>query len=144
MKIKQAAFTLLELLVVISIIGILISLAVAGFTNGQKKSRDSRRKQDLQAVQTGFEQYYVANGAYSDAAMDTLSEYVAALTDYQNFLPAGAPTDPKNTGDYVYSIGGDLDAYCVCAKLESASGNASTSDCSFGGDQTYFCVKNLQ
>ena len=47
-KIKNhSAFTLMELLVVISIIGLLAAGAIASYSNAQKKGRDARRFEDL-------------------------------------------------------------------------------------------------
>jgi prepilin-type N-terminal cleavage/methylation domain-containing protein len=139
-KNKRAAFTLLELLVVIAIIGILISLGVASFSNAQRKARDSRRREDLKAVQNGLEQYYADHdGAYPvGTGMSTV--ITSAGSDY---FPAGAPDDPKLDQDYWMDA--DADAYCACALLESAgTGNASNTACAYttGGD--YFCVSNLQ
>lgn len=47
---RRLGFTLIELLVVIAIIGILTSFVTFAFTDSQKKSRDSRRKSDLDAI----------------------------------------------------------------------------------------------
>jgi len=55
---KKNAFTLLELLVVIGIIGILVALATVSYTATQAAARDSRRKQDMVAMQNALEQYY--------------------------------------------------------------------------------------
>ncbi|MFZ1721320.1 MAG: type II secretion system protein, partial [Microgenomates group bacterium] len=49
---RQSGFSLLELLVVISIIAILVAMGVAGFTTAQRKARDARRSGDLKAIQT--------------------------------------------------------------------------------------------
>ena len=138
-RIKQRGFTLLELLVVISLIGLLVSIGAVSYTSAQKKSRDARRKGDLKALQNGFEQYFSANTAYPKD--DT--EAVAAVI-------GGLPTDPKNTGTTVYTINYDATdgaAYCICGLLESDSGNASGlpggTTCSWGTG-SYFCVSNLQ
>lgn len=140
---KQQAFTLLELLVVIAIIGILISMGVASFSNGQKKSRDARRKEDLKAVQNGLEQYYAQNTAYPVGV--TMTAVTGATGAGSEYFPAGGPVDPKNTGTSVYTINADVDSYCVCALLESSTtaGNASDASCSYGSGQ-YYCLGNLQ
>ena len=142
MKKTNKAFTLLEILVVISILGILIALGTAAFSTAQKKSRDARRQGDMKAIQKGFEQLYAKNTAYpTTAELDTLD------TD---IFPAGLPDDPKNSGDNVYTVNTDTDGYCVCAYLESGTGNsadlpdvATSTTCQFGSGD-YQCVTNLQ
>lgn len=137
----QRGFTLLELLVVISIIGILITIGAAAFSTAQQRGRDGRRRADMKALQSGFEQYYAENTSYETCSTMAVDPY----------LPAGLPTDPKNTGSNVYntSTGCSTTNYCVCAVLESSgAGNADAptgASCNFasgGGD--YYCVSNLQ
>lgn len=131
-------FTLLELLVVVSIIAILISLGTASYSTAQKKSRDAKRRADLKTIQNAFEQYMAVNNRYAKNS-----------TELETVFSGSLPSDPKNSGDYTYTFTYDNvdpagETYCVCAKLEvSGSGNASKNDCTFGtGD--YYCVKNLQ
>jgi prepilin-type N-terminal cleavage/methylation domain-containing protein len=57
-------FTLLELLVVIAILGILVIAGVTSFTSTQKKSRDTKRKNDLRQVSLSLEAYYNDKGQY--------------------------------------------------------------------------------
>jgi prepilin-type N-terminal cleavage/methylation domain-containing protein len=132
----KKAFTLLELLIVIAIIGILVSIGVASYAQAQKKARDSRRTSDMKAVQAAFEQYYADNnGNYP----------LACATPNATYLPAGLPTDPKTSSPYVNTSSGCTagTAYCFCALLESGGGNATDNTCSYGTG-AYFCVSNLQ
>lgn len=140
-KTKKNAFTLLEILVVISIIGILIALGTAAFSTTQKKSRDARRKADIKAMQNGLEQFHAKYGDYPESAIEGVYE--------ETIFPAGLPEDPKNTGENTYTFNLSEDSFCVCALLESSSGNASAlpagsvTICSYGtGD--YYCLSNLQ
>ena len=48
-------FTLIELLVVIAIIGILAALGTVTYSDSQQKSRDSRRKSDLETIRKALE-----------------------------------------------------------------------------------------
>lgn len=142
---KRAAFTLLELLVVIAIIGILISLGVASFSNAQRKARDSRRREDLKAVQNGLEQYYADhNGSYPGGASGVLGMSNVVHAAGADYFPAGAPIDPKSTQSYMASS--DADGFCACATLETPGvGNASDTACTYATvDNDYFCVSNLQ
>lgn len=136
MKKKNSAYTLLEILVVISIIAILIALGAVSYTTAQQKSRDARRKSDIKIYQNAFEQFYSQNG----------SSYPATLAEVDGTIfPAGAPTDPKGD-DYSYSINTNVNGYCICAELENTAGNAgapSGTICNFGTGN-FFCIGNLQ
>jgi len=140
-KTKANAFTLLELLVVISIIGILIALGAAAYSTAQKKGRDARRSSDIKALQNGFEQFYAKNGAYPAT--------FAAAVDVTIF-PAGLPTDPRDAAAYVTASRTSATKYCVCALLENSTGNATGSTgsgdtvaCTYGTGN-YYCLSNLQ
>ena len=125
----KKGFTLLELLVVISIIGLLIASGAVAFSTAQKKGRDARRRADMKAFQSAYEQYYAENTTY--AACGTMNT---------QFSGGSAPTDPR--GSYVSSCAAA--SYCVCALLEDlGSGNATNSSCTFGAGN-YYCVTNLQ
>lgn len=139
---RSKAFTLLELLVVISIIGILIALGIVAFSTAQQKSRDARRRGDIKAMQQGFEQYYADNSA----SYGTCS----TMRGNNDIFPGGAPTDPKSSNDYDCGVGGG--GYCVCANLETGGGNAGgSSPCPDSGlpsgasaNDNWYCLGNLQ
>ncbi len=65
-KIKdKQGFTLIEFLVVISIIGFLSTLAVGVLGNTRQKARDARRVNDMGAVSKAFELYATKNNSYN-------------------------------------------------------------------------------
>lgn len=134
LKLKfSPGFTLLELLVVISIIGILITMGSVAFTTAQKKSRDAKRRSDVKAMQNAFEQYYAANSSSYD---------VCNTMGTSTYLPSGLPKDPKTQANYPCT--GSATSYCVCALLEGTNeGNATDSNCTFGTGN-YQCLSNLQ
>jgi prepilin-type N-terminal cleavage/methylation domain-containing protein len=138
---NKRGFTLLEILIVIAIIGILVSLGVVSYSAAQQKSRDSRRRADMKAAQSAWEQYYADhNGSYP----------ATCSLDMSTYLPAGLPVDPKNSGSNVYSFSDShcsVTSFCFCSLLESGTGNAESgpagSTCSFGTG-SYYCVGSLQ
>jgi len=137
--IRQRGFTLLELLVVISLIGFLMGVGAVSYSKAQKDTRDARRKGDMKAVGNGFEEFYGKNTRYPQDASEANTAIIGGL-----------PADPKNKEDYVYTIGYDGTeglGYCACGLLESATGNATAVpagvNCNWGPGN-YFCVSNLQ
>lgn len=136
----KKGFTLLELLIVISIIGILVTVATASYSSSQKKARNSRRMSDMKSVQNAAEQYYADNNA----------AYPPDTSFGDEYLPSGWPNDPKSSFTYEYTPSpaapASATSYIACAQMEGANGNATsatgTDYPTTGG--TYYCVKNLQ
>lgn len=138
---KRFGFTLLELLIVIAIIGILVAMGTASYSNAQKKSRDARRQGDMKAIQDTMEQYYSVNSGNYPASCPASGGTITIGSE--TFI---IPTDPRNTGSYVYTSSGcSSSAYCYCALLETSGQGNSAANCNFAGSpKDYFCVKNLQ
>jgi len=61
---KTQAFTLIELLIVVAIIGILAAIAVPNFLNAQTRASLAKVKSDLRAVEQALEMYNIDNNAY--------------------------------------------------------------------------------
>ena len=61
---NRSAFTLIELLIVVTIIGVLAAIAVPNFLNAQTRAKLSRVKSDLRAAEVALEAYHIDNNAY--------------------------------------------------------------------------------
>ena len=70
MKQGTGAFTLIELLIVVAIIGILAAIAVPSFLNARIRAKVARAYSDIRSLRTAVESYYIDNNAYPNC--DTL------------------------------------------------------------------------
>ncbi|MBZ0254658.1 prepilin-type N-terminal cleavage/methylation domain-containing protein [bacterium] len=61
---KNQAFTLIELLIVVAIIGILAAIAVPNFLNAQVRAKVARVRADVRALSTALEMYNMDNNSY--------------------------------------------------------------------------------
>ena len=61
---RLRAFTLIELLIVVAIIGILAAIAVPNFLNAQTRAKVARTESDHRAIATAVESYRMDNNAY--------------------------------------------------------------------------------
>ncbi len=64
MKIKSSAFTLIELLIVVAIIGILAAIAVPNFLNAQIRAKISRAQSDMRTIGQALEMYRIDQNTY--------------------------------------------------------------------------------
>ena len=139
---KEVGFSLFEMLIVISIIGILTAIVSIAYSGAQKKTRDTRRVGDMKLIQTAAEQYY-SQTSYTYPT-STTGPWVS---DTGDTILAVTPSEPKTSWTaYEYTLADT--GYCVCAKVEdTTNGNSSDNACNFvatGPTATYFCVKNQQ
>lgn len=132
---KRNGFTLVELLVVIAIVGILLTVALASYSTVQKKSRDGRKKQDLQSFQQAMEQYFSDTNVYPTALPGTVNGKTYLQT---------VPNDPKGTPYPAPQVAGSGSSYCLCTQLESDRGNYTDNTCANPTPGTYYCIKSQQ
>ncbi|MBX4205780.1 prepilin-type N-terminal cleavage/methylation domain-containing protein [Candidatus Microgenomates bacterium] len=129
----QIGFTLIEILVVISIIGILIALSVFGLTGARESSRDAKRKSDLQEIRAGLELYKSDCDVYPDSLPsggDSLKgTEVSGSCTTTNIYISTIPADTN--ADRVYYYSSDGTTYTLCAALESGgtAGSCGSSSC---------------
>lgn len=115
----KKGFTVVELLVSISIIGLLSTIVFASFSQAQKRSRMAKRVSDLKQMQVALEYYYAVNKSYPNTGALWRSQCswwgsLAANDVIPGLVPnyiASIPSDPKmdaaaNTSCYIYMSDG--------------------------------------
>lgn len=120
---NSKAFTLVELLIVMSIIGVLASIGIGSFMTAQMRGRDTQRKSDLKQVSHALELYYSDHGKYPDSSLVVWgSEFTDGKTVYFKILPE----DPVSAQTYTYTlVAGSNQKYQLFAHLE----NTQDKDC---------------
>jgi prepilin-type N-terminal cleavage/methylation domain-containing protein len=89
---KQRGFTIVELLVVITVMAILLTLAVVNLSATQVQARDSERRMDVENIATALESFY---NSFDGDQTNTYPSTVAALTASS----AANKVLRENTGD---------------------------------------------
>lgn len=143
---KLLGFTLVELLVVVSIMGILATLIIANVTGGRSKASDSKIKSELEQLKTAMQLYYndyqeypaVSANKFKGCPGETVCveglsfSNNAATSIYMRQVPAYD----------TYSISGST--YKVCKLLENTSDpdiTESQNKCGAAAEGQY-CVCN--
>lgn len=138
---KQKGFTLVELLVVISIIGVLSSVVLVSLNSARAKARDTRRITDLKQMQTALEIYYDKNGQYPLPAGGSLvwSGHCPDYGNYNNYIlglapdyMASLPVDPKYDESYygyLYKSDGKDYALIAHMSMETICGGDPSASC---------------
>ena len=120
MKQTKIGFTLLEMLIVITIISILASIGLVSYTSFNKNSRDARRKADIEQIRAALELYRSNNGTYPlPAGTFGLAFGSGSLADTNNTYLSKIPSDPKLNLSYYYTS--DASDYTLGALLEGIS-----------------------
>lgn len=121
----KRAFTLIEILVVIAVVGILLAIVFYGFGSAKSKARDAQRKADLQSLKTAIEtsfaepvdgvksakQYFVATTPIDASSLTWLigKGYIVSI-----------PKDPLTGSSYKYMTDSTGKNYAVFAPLENS------------------------
>ncbi len=97
---RTEAFTLIELLIVIAILGILATIGIISFTSSQAKGRDAKRKTHLSQIAQALELYYNDKGKYPN--VDASGNIRGCGTDAVNTCTWGASAFSNTTTGTIY------------------------------------------
>ncbi len=96
-------FTLIELMITISIIAILATVGFLVYNNAQKAARISKRLQDLKAIRTAIELYKTSVGNYPNSTTTTCVDLLSGANSLSPTYMASVPKDPNTTYCYKYT-----------------------------------------
>ncbi len=125
---NNKGFSLIELLVVISIIGVLTTVLVMNFVGSRERARDAQKIQNLNSLKSALRMYYNDNQTYPLAKSNLQTNLV--------------------TGGYIASLGDMVDVgytqvdsgngFILTVTLEGGAGDddiKSQSNCGIGSTQ---------
>jgi len=114
MKQKSLGITLIELLIVVSLLSLIILFSIWMYSKQLARSHDANRKADLEKIRISFEDYYNDNNCYpgpevlSSCNAGSFSPYLSSI-----------PCDPVNKTPYLYKpLDDPCQGYRVYADLE--------------------------
>lgn len=102
------AFTLIELLLVLVILGILAAVIVPKFAGRQEQARKSRAVTDVKNIETALDTFEIDNGRFptSEEGLQALITQPGSLTNWHGpYLKGGSTKDPWGNA-YVYRYPG--------------------------------------
>lgn len=128
---SRKGFTILELLIVISVIAILVGIALPRFKGMQDEGNIAKAKGDIRMLQTAVESYYMHNNSTLPANTGVLTTAVPQIA------PTTLPTDPFGGAAYGYATAGD---YYVIYSIGPAPSGAATITAAGVAADTNNCI----
>ena len=126
-NIQMKGFTLIEMLVVISIIGILASLLLVSFTTSQRQARDTQRKSDLKQYSAALEAFANSTGGLYPSYTTTQSLTQSSNSVCTAIGLSGCPYDPISDSSHIYKFvsngtgsGSNATTYVLWSHLEAS------------------------
>jgi len=112
-------FTLIELMITITILAVLALAAFVSFSKANMRARDGKRKADLEQVRGALELYRTSIGSYPPSS--SWGVLMETLTDTDDQYLSSSVADPKSNGNYmyVYTTPATPHAYSVCTAFET-------------------------
>lgn len=89
---KRSGFSLMELLAVVTILGIIAAIIVPRVSVSSSNAKDQVHAHNMATINSAVERWYIEKGSWP-ADLDTISKDT-------NYFPDGIPVNPQNGNKY--------------------------------------------
>ena len=113
----KKGFTLVELLVTISIIATLTAILLPNFMGAREKAKDAQRIQDMGSIKNALRLYYNDKQSYPPGSGITNVDTVLSGLGYMSTVGVG----------YTYYVTNNGDGFQLCSVLDSGQGDDDIS-----------------
>ena len=147
----RRGFTLAELLIVVSIIGVLIAAGTLSYSNALRNARDIKRLSDMETLRAAFNLFYQDHGRYPDTTNDNIldtGEIIGdnggnieqALAPYIDNIPSDPFFEPGATDVddfyYAYDPSHEISTDTGCSQFVPLEHPLYKADCDCTTDTT--------
>lgn len=117
-NLHQRGFTMIELLVVATIIIVVTAIGLVSYTQVNQNARNGKRRADLENIRQALVLYRTDMGTYPNT-----TNFNTMMTTITSYVSNPSFTDPRNVAPYVYTYtaGGSGATFSLCANLEPAA-----------------------
>lgn len=126
----QTGFSLIELLIVLSIVGILAKVAYPMYQTSMQKTRRSDAHAALLQVSSSMERYYYANNGYANATLGSGGVYTSNVSEQGYYNLTLTTTATAFTVTAAVNASGPQSSDATCGNLTmNNSGNKAPTGC---------------
>lgn len=147
---SESAFSMIELLIVVAIIGMIASAVLASMSNARLKARDTKRLGALTSIQKALELAQTTAGYPGTASTTYVSgsgTCAGSFTQLNTLLTTAfipeVPTDPTAGRCIYYIPSADSQGYRIIMQPEQSALLAKDHDC-YTPTATWYCIKYSQ
>ena len=123
---KKNGFTLIELIITLSIIALLSTLIIPNMGNIQNKAKETSLKNTCHTIQVALESYYLSNNSYPEGSSAHISAIIDILTTSNDLNQT--PKNPYTKSEFNSSDTAGLIYYTYDNELYTITGYGADTE----------------